>query len=90
MNIFGPKHLPLLNHIITAIETDPEVKVVVFDSAVEGFFITHYDFLAPLQESLSVPPVTDRPSGAARYAGTPQPRAGGVHCLDPGPRDRRR
>lgn len=56
VNIFGPKHLPLLNHIITAIETDPEVKVVVFDSAVEGFFITHYDFLAPLQESLSVPP----------------------------------
>ncbi|MCK1708953.1 MULTISPECIES: enoyl-CoA hydratase/isomerase family protein [unclassified Bradyrhizobium] len=56
VNIFGPKHLPLLNHIITAIETDPEVKVVVFDSAVGGFFITHYDFLAPLQESLSVPP----------------------------------
>ena len=56
VNIFGPKHLPLLNDIITAIETDPEVKVVVFDSAVEGFFITHYDFLAPLEDSLSVPP----------------------------------
>ena len=39
VNIFGPKQLPLLNEIITAIETDPEVKVVVFDSAVEGFFI---------------------------------------------------
>lgn len=56
VNIFGPKHLPLLNDIITMIETDPQVKVVVFDSAVEGFFITHYDFLAPLEDSLSVPP----------------------------------
>ena len=56
VNIFGPKHLPMLNDIITAIETDPQVKVVVFDSAVEGFFITHYDFLAPLEDSLSIPP----------------------------------
>jgi enoyl-CoA hydratase/carnithine racemase len=56
VNIFGPKHLPQLDDIVTAIETDPDVKVVVFDSAVEGFFITHYDFLAPLEESLSIPP----------------------------------
>ena len=56
VNIFGPKHLPLLGDIITTIESDPQVKVVVFDSAVEGFFITHYDFLAPLEDSLSIPP----------------------------------
>jgi len=56
VNIFGPKHLPQLDDIVTQIETDPDVKVVVFDSAVEGFFITHYDFLAPLEDSLSVPP----------------------------------
>jgi len=56
VNIFGPRHLPQLNDIVTKIETDPQLKVVVFDSAVEGFFITHYDFLAPLEESLSVPP----------------------------------
>lgn len=56
VNIFGPRHLPLLSDIVTAIETDPQVKVVVFDSAIEGFFITHYDFLAPLEESLAVPP----------------------------------
>jgi len=56
VNIFGPKHLPQLDSIITEIEADPDVKVVVFDSAVEGFFITHYDFLAPLEESLKVPP----------------------------------
>lgn len=55
VNIFGPKELPLLNDIITAIETDPQLKVVVFDSAIEGFFITHYDFLAPLEDSLKIP-----------------------------------
>jgi len=31
VNIFGPKQLPLLGDIITEIETDPQVKVVVFD-----------------------------------------------------------
>ena len=56
VNIFGPKHLPQLNDIVTKIESDPDVKVVVFDSAVEGFFITHYDFLAPLEDSLGIPP----------------------------------
>jgi enoyl-CoA hydratase/carnithine racemase len=30
--------------------------VVVFDSAVEGFFLTHYDFLAKLEDSTSLPP----------------------------------
>jgi enoyl-CoA hydratase/carnithine racemase len=56
LNIFGPKQIPQLNAIITAIEEDREVKVVVFDSAVEGFFLTHYDFLAPLEESAKIPP----------------------------------
>ena len=39
LNIFGPEMLPQVNEIITAIETDERVKVVVFDSAVEGFFL---------------------------------------------------
>ena len=56
LNIFGPETIPQLNEIITALETDKEVKVVVFDSAVEGFFLTHYDFLAKLEETTSLPP----------------------------------
>src|SRR5215469_301225 len=56
LNIFGPKAIPQLNEIITAIETDQDVKVVVFDSAIDGFFLTHYDFLAPLDESTRIPP----------------------------------
>jgi enoyl-CoA hydratase/carnithine racemase len=56
LNIFGPKSIPHLEAIIQSIETDKRVKVVVFDSAVEGFFITHYDFLAKLEDSTSIPP----------------------------------
>src|SRR5215469_13736208 len=56
VNIFGPKAIPQLNEIITAIETDEQVKVVVFDSAVQGFFLTHYDFLAPIEDTTSLPP----------------------------------
>jgi enoyl-CoA hydratase/carnithine racemase len=56
LNIFGPETMPQLNTIVTALETDPDVKVVVFDSAVEGFFITHYNFLANPEETLGLPP----------------------------------
>jgi enoyl-CoA hydratase/carnithine racemase len=38
LNIFGPETIPQLNEIITALETDEHVKVVAFDSAVQGFF----------------------------------------------------
>jgi enoyl-CoA hydratase/carnithine racemase len=55
LNIFGPETIPQLDAVVTALETDEHVKVVVFDSAVEGFFLTHYDFLAPLEESTSMP-----------------------------------
>jgi enoyl-CoA hydratase/carnithine racemase len=65
LNIFGPESIPQLNEIVTAIETDDRVKVVVFDSAVEGFFITHYDFLAKLEDSTSMSP---GPQGLAAAA----------------------
>jgi enoyl-CoA hydratase/carnithine racemase len=56
LNIFGPKTIPQLNEVITAIEADKELKVVVFDSAIDGFFLTHYDFLAKVEETTSLPP----------------------------------
>ena len=56
LNIFGPETIPQLNEIITGLETDEHVKVVVFDSAVEGFFLTHYDFLAKLEDLTGLPP----------------------------------
>src|ERR1700761_9303700 len=56
LNIFGPEHMPALNAVVAALETDREVKVVVFDSAVEGFFATHYNFLAKPEDTLDQPP----------------------------------
>jgi len=56
LNIFGPLEIPKLETIIKSIETDERVKVVVFDSAIDGFFLTHYDFLAKLEETTSLPP----------------------------------
>jgi enoyl-CoA hydratase/carnithine racemase len=56
LNIFGPEMLPQMNEIITAIETDEQVKVVVFDGAVEGLFLIHLDFLANLDDLAHLPP----------------------------------
>src|SRR5450755_4730973 len=56
LNIFGPEMLPQVGEIITTIETDEQVKVVVFDSAVEGFFLIHLDFLAKLDDLAHLPP----------------------------------
>lgn len=55
-NIFGPDSIPQLNSVITQIETDPNLKVVVFDSAVPGFFLNHYDFVPPLEKTTSMAP----------------------------------
>ncbi len=55
LNIFGPDTIPDLNAIITELEKDEHVKVVVFDSAVDGFFLTHYDFFAPLEDTTGLP-----------------------------------
>ncbi len=55
LNIWGPKNVPQLNEIITALETDEHVKVVVFDSAIEGFFLTHYGQRRAAQVNSSLP-----------------------------------
>ncbi|ABC94431.1 probable enoyl-CoA hydratase protein (plasmid) [Rhizobium etli CFN 42] len=54
-NIFGPETIPQMEKVVAEIETDPNLKIVVFDSAVPGFFLTHYNFTPPLAESTSLP-----------------------------------
>ncbi len=62
-NIFGPETTPQLNEAVTQIESDPKLKVVVFDSAVPGFFLTHYNFIPPLSDTTSLSPgKTDLPA----------------------------
>lgn len=55
LNIFGPKNMAALTAIVSELETDKDVKVVVFDSDIEGFFLSHYDFLASPEDTLSLP-----------------------------------
>jgi enoyl-CoA hydratase/carnithine racemase len=55
LNIFGPAHIPQLEAVVSSLETDERLKIVVFDSAVDGFFLTHYDLLSKPAESPKVP-----------------------------------
>jgi enoyl-CoA hydratase/carnithine racemase len=55
LNIFGPANIPQLEAVVSSLEMDKRVKVVVFDSAVGGFFLTHYDFLARPEDSAKFP-----------------------------------
>src|SRR5271156_106110 len=55
LNIFGPENIPQLEELVSSLESDDRVKVVVFDSAIDGFFLTHYDFLAKPEESAKFP-----------------------------------
>lgn len=55
LNVMGPQFVRELRKIIAAVEADEEVKVLVFDSAVEGFFLNHSDFLADMKDLTSIP-----------------------------------
>jgi enoyl-CoA hydratase/carnithine racemase len=56
LNVMGPQFVKELREVITAIEDDEQVKVVVFDSAVEGFFLNHSDFFANFDDLKRIPP----------------------------------
>ena len=55
LNLMGPKFVLEFREIMAAIETDEQVKVVVFESAVEGFYLNHSDFHAKLEDLTSIP-----------------------------------
>jgi enoyl-CoA hydratase/carnithine racemase len=55
LNVMGPEFVVELGKIMTDIETDENVKVVVFDSAVEGFFLNHSDFFAKIEDLTGLP-----------------------------------
>ena len=55
INVMGPEMVRQFQEIIDILEADEHVRVVVFDSAVEGYFLNHSDFLAKLEELTSMP-----------------------------------
>jgi len=57
LNVMGPQFVREFREIIGTVETDEKVKVLVFESAVEGFFLNHSDFYADMKN------LTDMPQG---------------------------
>ena len=55
LNLMGPEFVWQIRDVVTALENDDRVKVVVFESAVDGFFLNHSDFLANLEDLTSIP-----------------------------------
>jgi enoyl-CoA hydratase/carnithine racemase len=56
LNLMGPEFVLQFREILAALEADEHVKVVTFESAVEGFFLNHSDFLRKLEDLTSIPP----------------------------------
>jgi enoyl-CoA hydratase/carnithine racemase len=57
LNVMGPQFVREFREIIGTVEADERVKVLVFESAVEGFFLNHSDFHADMKD------LTDMPQG---------------------------
>jgi enoyl-CoA hydratase/carnithine racemase len=55
LNLMGPEFVWQIRDIVSELENDDRLKVVVFESAVDGFFLNHSDFLANLEDLTSIP-----------------------------------
>jgi enoyl-CoA hydratase/carnithine racemase len=55
LNLMGPEFVPQIRDIVTELESDERVKVVVFESVVDGVFLNHSDFLADFDDLTGLP-----------------------------------
>src|SRR3982750_3560675 len=55
INVMGPEMVREFQEVIDALEADEDVRVVVFDSAIDGYFLNHSDFTARLEDLTSLP-----------------------------------
>ncbi len=55
INVMGPEMVRQFQKTIDAIEADEHVRVVVFGSAVDDYFLNHSDFLARLEDLTALP-----------------------------------
>jgi enoyl-CoA hydratase/carnithine racemase len=56
INVMGPEMVRQFQAVMDELEADELVRVVVFDSAVEGHFLNHSDFTTKLEDLTSMPP----------------------------------
>lgn len=55
INVMGPEMVKQFQELMYALEADEQVRVVVFDSAVDDYFLNHSDFTANLEDLTSMP-----------------------------------
>jgi len=55
INVMGPEMVREFQELMGALEADEQVRVVVFDSAVDDYFLNHSDFTAKLEDLTSMP-----------------------------------
>jgi enoyl-CoA hydratase/carnithine racemase len=60
INVMGPEMVREFQEVMNALEADEHVRVVVFDSAVDDYFLNHSDFTIKMEELTSLP---DGPTG---------------------------
>jgi enoyl-CoA hydratase/carnithine racemase len=60
INVMGPEMVKQFQEVIDALEADQDVRVVVFDSAVDDYFLNHSDFLVKIEDLTGLP---DGPTG---------------------------
>ena len=56
LNLMGPEFVLQFREIMSSIETEPQLRVVVFESAVAGFFLNHADFDTRFEDLTAIPP----------------------------------
>jgi enoyl-CoA hydratase/carnithine racemase len=55
VNVMGAEFVLQLREIVSELENDLRVKVVIFESAVDHFFLNHSDFLAKMEDLTNIP-----------------------------------
>jgi enoyl-CoA hydratase/carnithine racemase len=55
LNLMAPGFVVEFRDVLAQLEDDDRVTVVVFESAVDGYFLNHSDFLADVEELTSLP-----------------------------------
>src|SRR3954454_15061594 len=55
INVMGPEMVKQFQGVMDGLESDENVRVVVFESAVEDYFLNHSDFLARLEDLTELP-----------------------------------
>ena len=55
LNVMGPEMVKQFQQVMNALEADEQVRVVVFDSAVEDYFLNHSDFTTKIEDLTSIP-----------------------------------